>query len=129
MKPVPFNCMFCPRCGTVAAAQPPIRCGRCGGSLDRPAVADLAEPPVPRAPTLRGEMAQRAAGVVTQVLAKPGVAPVLSPVDHIEQVPAGTAQGDEPSATWPPPPAAWEPAGGGRWKPPAPAQAGDTPAR
>ena len=121
--------MFCPRCGTVAANQPPARCTRCGGNLDRPIVGDLPEPPIPRAPTQRGEIAQRAAGVVTKVLAKPRPAAVPAQVDQKEPVPAGAPQADEPPATWPPPPAAWEPAGTGRWKPPAPAQAGDTPAR
>jgi hypothetical protein len=66
---------------------------------------------------------------VTQVLAKPRATPIQPPPEEKAPVPAAAAQGDEPSTTWPPPPAAWEPTGTGRWKPPAPAQAGDTPAR
>jgi hypothetical protein len=84
---------------------------------------------VPRAPTQRGELAQRAAGIVTHVLAKPrATAPGQAQIEPNGQTPAGQPQGDEPPAPWPPPPAAWEPAGTGRWKPPAPAGAGDTPA-
>ncbi len=106
--------MICPRCGTVAAGQS-ATCNRCGGKLGRgESRVTRAEPPVPRAPTHRGERAQRAAGIVPQVLARPkkpapapapgpdssGVAgPQPRPPDHT--APEGQA--------WPPPPAVWEP--------------------
>jgi hypothetical protein len=68
--------MICPRCGTVAAGQG-ATCSRCGRLWDRdPAPSAAApEPPVPRAPTYRGELAQQAAGIVTKVLARPKAPP------------------------------------------------------
>ena len=72
--------MICPRCGTVAAGQSaslhPMR--RPAGSR-RVGVA-RADPPVPRAPTHRGELAQRAAGIVPQVLARPQKPRAASPL-------------------------------------------------
>jgi Interferon-induced transmembrane protein len=113
--------VICPRCGTVAAGQA-TTCSRCGGRVDHaPASDHLAAPPVPRAPTERGELAQRAAGIVPQILARPKPAPVPVP----EPVPPAAVEGpaSAPPApvgearpapgsgipAWPPPPAQWEP--------------------
>jgi len=114
--------MFCPRCGTVAAGQPPTQCARCGGGLARPENTDHPEPPVPRAPTLRGEIAQRAAGVTPQVLARPKPRPAWTPPHPPPPAPpsSGGNPAPVPPENWPPPPAQWEPAGPGRWAPPPP---------
>jgi len=119
--------MVCPRCGTVAAGQS-ATCTRCGGKLGRvDSAAARTEPPVPRAPTHRGEAAQRAAGIVPQVLARPK-APAPAPVPAPDpaaggpphQVPDATAPEGQP---WPPPPAVWEPGSGA-----APARPAEPPA-
>src|SRR5580704_5869602 len=91
--------MICPRCGTVAAGQD-APCTRCGGKLDRGATRNTGEPPVPRAPTYRGELAQRAAGVVPQILARPKV---VAPAPDGPPTPSPT-----PVVAWPPPPGVWE---------------------
>lgn len=114
--------MFCPRCGTVAAGQPPAHCARCGGNLARPDTDAHPEPPVPRAPTQRGEIAQREAGITTRVLAPPKAKPAWTPP---HPPPPAPPSGDAPAPpvppeNWPPPPAQWEPAGQGRWVPPPP---------
>lgn len=59
--------MMCPCCATIAG-DGAERCSRCNGLLARP---DQPDTPIPvlRAPTRRGEAIQRAAGVVTTVLA------------------------------------------------------------
>lgn len=138
--------MICPRCGTVAAGQS-TSCARCGGKLGHPASAvATTEPPVPRAPTHRGELAQRAAGIVPQVLARPkappapptATAPDAAPPTGVSgptqpappHPPAGYPTPTAPPmptpaappasgpAAWPPPPASWEPAGATGWAPP-----------
>ena len=115
--------MICPRCGTVAAGQS-ATCTRCGGKLGRgDSAAARAEPPVPRAPTHRGEAAQRAAGIVPQVLARPKApspAPAPAPVPLVappDQVPDATAPEGQ---VWPPPPAVWEPGPGAAARPAEP---------
>ena len=131
--------MLCPRCGTVAAGHP-VECARCGGSLARPDLGEAAEPPVPRAPTRRGELAQEAAGVVPQILARPsprpaGVGGASSgpPAKGRDASPADdpTSPSDAPASppSWPPPPVEWRPVGvEGSWPtpdaPPADAPAG-----
>jgi Interferon-induced transmembrane protein len=67
---------------------------------------------VPRAPTYRGELAQRAAGIVAQVLAHPKVvAPVPPPpADFLPPAPPDGPPTPSPNPTvaWPPPPGVWE---------------------
>lgn len=102
--------MICPRCGTVAAGQDDP-CARCGGKLDRGTITNTSEPPVPRAPTYRGELAQRAAGVVPQILARPKVAaPVPPPTERPAPLaPDGPpTPSPTPAVAWPPPPGTWE---------------------
>src|ERR1700722_13028108 len=103
--------MICPRCGTVAAGQD-APCTRCGGKLDRGATRNTGEPPVPRAPTYRGELAQRAAGVVPQILGRPQVVAPVPPPPPAHLLPPAPDGPPTPSPTpavaWPPPPAVWE---------------------
>lgn len=83
---------------------------------------------MPRAPTQRGELAQKAAGIVADVLARPQPKAAWTP-PHAPP-PAPPRSSGEPSApeNWPPPPAQWEPAGPGRWAtPPPPGPAGSQP--
>ena len=62
--------MVCPSCGTISS-EGLQRCPRCRSSLARPRSQPDFPIPVVRAPTHRGLAAQRAAGITTQVLAKP----------------------------------------------------------
>jgi hypothetical protein len=118
-QPVAWRGMICPRCGTVAAGQS-ASCTRCGGQLGHGAsAAAVAEPPVPRAPTYRGELAQRAAGIVPQILARPKPpAPAAGPTTRLpgdlvapspEPVAAQPPASAPEAQAWPPPPAVWEP--------------------
>jgi hypothetical protein len=119
--------MICPRCGTIAAGQSPC-CSRCGGEWSRgPAPgADLAEPPIPRAPTRRGELAQKAAGIVPQILARPKPRPEVAPQPPPPSPPAPggppsgwTAPGPwAPPAPWTPPLPPTSPAPPPLWAPP-----------
>jgi hypothetical protein len=84
-----------------------------------------AEPPVPRAPTHRGERAQRAAGIVPQILARPkppaappAEVPAPSGFDAAHHLPPPPGAGE--GQVWPPPPAVWEP--GPSPAPPVPAE-------
>lgn len=110
--------MICPRCGTVAAGQT-ATCGRCGGSLERAVrTGAVADPPVPRAPTRRGELAQREAGIVPQILARPKAPPTSHPAPTSgPPVPYAPVAPPSPAPVpgvqaWPPPPAVWEPGSG-----------------
>jgi Interferon-induced transmembrane protein len=132
--------MVCPRCGTVAAGQV-TNCARCGGTLTRPATEPGPEPPVPRAPTRRGELAQQAAGIVPTVLVRPRPAPAASPdgpttgspppasIDAPLTTPTTPPPGpadtqpvpapgptSPPDPSWPPP-ATWEPPPPATWEP------------
>jgi hypothetical protein len=107
--------MICPRCGTVAAGQT-ATCGRCGGSLERAVrTGVVADPPVPRAPTRRGELAQREAGIVPQILARPkppapsNPPPTAGPPAPYEPVAPPSPTPGPGVQSWPPPPAVWEP--------------------
>ncbi len=115
--PVPWSEVICPRCGTVAAGQA-TTCSRCGGRVDRARASDhLPPPPVPRAPTERGELAQRAAGIVPQILVRPKPVPApVAPAAADRPSSSSPAPAGEPSSApgsgaqvWPPPPAQWEP--------------------
>ena len=140
--------MICPRCGTVAAAQA-ARCTRCGATTARPENNDAPEPVVPRAPTHRGELAQRAAGIVPTVLALPTPPRPKIEIPRVTDLPASppppaatdvatdTALSADPAApavpagesapapapaqslAWPPPPGTWDPAVAATWNPPA----------
>ena len=70
--------MTCPSCGTIAAGGAE-RCPRCGGSLALPTNPPATPLPVLRAPTRRGELAQRAKGIVGVVLAPKGDAAQPAP--------------------------------------------------
>ena len=114
-QPVPWCGMICPRCGTVAAGQS-ATCSRCGGKLGRgegsrhQGGATGAPGPDPR-----GELAQRAAGIVPQVLARPKKPAPLQPQRPDRVGVPGRSRGppDTPARrsaqAWPPPPAQWEP--------------------
>ncbi|HVA75274.1 MAG TPA: CD225/dispanin family protein [Acidimicrobiales bacterium] len=67
-------------------------------------------------------MAQRAAGVTPQVLARPKPRPAWTPPHPPPPAPpsSGGNPAPVPPENWPPPPAQWEPAGPGRWAPPPP---------
>ncbi|MDQ2726123.1 MAG: hypothetical protein M3Y36_11610, partial [Actinomycetota bacterium] len=72
--------MFCPRCG-ITQAENQERCGRCAGLLARPERRPL--PPLREvaSPTRRGELAQRASGVVVppRPRRRPDPAPAVPP--------------------------------------------------
>ena len=97
-------------------------CARCGASLGRPAgQASVPEPPAVRAPTNRGEQAQRAAGVVAESLPKAPPRPRPAPPTIAPALPRPETQpggGPPPAPSWPPPPAQWEPHGARAWPPP-----------
>ena len=110
--------MTCPRCGTIAP-DGAERCGRCRADLA--VSADRPDFPIPvvRAPTRRGEAAQRAAGVIPQRLAKP--APPRVP---LPSAPPHAAGGEPVGEGAPPPPAHWPvpvppPSPSPSWLPPA----------
>jgi hypothetical protein len=118
--------MTCPSCGTIAA-EDLERCKRCGASLAPPERQPDFPVPVPRSPTARGALAQRAAGVVPQVLARPKTETPEPAVGapHSPQAPAAPAPapaapgaGATPAFAVPPPP---PPLAGGY--PPVPADA------
>jgi hypothetical protein len=104
--------MTCPSCGTIANDADAERCRRCGARLARPDRQPDFPLPVLRAPTRRGEAAQRAAGIVPQVLAKPKAAPAPAPSPAGVTAPAGPP---EPVQGW------TAPAATGGWMPPDPA--------
>lgn len=134
--------MFCPRCGTFASSEIGS-CSRCGGSLARPP-SHAPEPAAVRAPTNRGEGAQRAAGIDARPLPKAPARPRRTAAEQLGQpaptgVPEPTPIGvpelspvatPEPSAppAWPTPasgsrpapPPSWTPAAAGSPPPPAP---------
>ncbi len=88
--------MFCPRCGTMAQSAA-ASCTRCGSTLARPRV-EAPEPPAVRAPTNRGEAAQRAAGIEARAL--PKAPPRPRPVTPTPSSPPGPVPA---SQGWPPP--------------------------
>ncbi|HWG72953.1 MAG TPA: CD225/dispanin family protein [Acidimicrobiales bacterium] len=91
--------MICPRCGTPVASDA-ARCTRCAGSLGRPEAARTDLPAV-TAPTKRGELHQRQAGIVPEPTRRPaGTAPAGTAPAAGAAAPAGAA----PAPPWIPPP-------------------------
>lgn len=98
--------MFCPRCGTLGSGDA-VHCARCGAQLARPR-PDAPEPPPVRAPTNRGEGAQRAAGVDARPLPKAPPRPPRAAPPDVPPVPAaptrpGAGPGAPPQAPFRPP--------------------------
>jgi hypothetical protein len=122
--------MFCPRCGTIAPSDKGL-CGRCGGDLVRPR-STAPEPPPVRAPTNRGEGAQRAAGIDPRPLPKAASRPRPTATEiTVDALPVGAPEPDMNEAPAPaaPPPAWPAPASGSRPAPPpswTPAPAGSS---
>ena len=83
--------MVCPSCGTISN-EGVQRCPRCRSVLARPRQQPDFPIPVVRAPTHRGQAAQRAAGITPQVLAKPTPARV-APGPTLESVPSAPGSG------------------------------------
>jgi len=80
--------MTCPSCGTIAP-EGAERCGRCRGLLQVPEHQPDFPIPVLRAQTKRGEAAQRAAGIVPTVLAKPSPPRLPATLPGAGPVPVG----------------------------------------
>jgi hypothetical protein len=138
--------MTCPSCGTIAAGGVE-RCPRCRGSLAVPTHQPSTPIPVVRAPTNRGELSQRAAGIVAVSLVPPPAggqpAPIASaprpaaiggPAPAPAPRPLGTPPSPAPAPYVPParyaghapvsapyPPAVFQ-------SPPAPSETNSTPA-